>query len=800
MASTYENDLRLEEMATGENSGSWGTKTNTNLELIADAFGYGTEAITTNADTHTTTIADGTSDAGRAIYLKYTGTLDSACTITIGPNTVSKMWFIENATSGSQNIIISQGSGANITIGAGKTKIVYSDGAGAGAAFVEATDDISINSLFLDSLSLEGNATFGDNDKIIMGAGSDLQLYHDGTHSYISDVGEGPLRITSDGTGILLNKSVTESMGRFLTDGAVELFYDNTKTFETTSTGIDVTGTITTDELTVDTSNQVIINHSANGGGIRIDSTNGTNIGSLRFGDVADNYIGALEYNHTDDAMTMYVNNATRMTINSSGNVGIGTSSPAPDYGSDTALEISGASSPGIVINDTGQASKYGIHADSNDLKITYGTGALVTFQNDGNVGIGTSAPSPVGLGIVTGGGAKGVMLTRNGSSGNPTSGQGFGNFGFKGIMDGANSMAAAEASIEAIAAENHSGSTAATDLAFYTKPSGTGPGSGPTERVRITAAGNVGVGTSSPSNYNSTTYKNISVNGSVGATMELFIGGSLRAYFHAYGSVVALGSKVNHPVSFVQNDTIRATIDTSGNFHVAKTSASNAVGCTLNATGQGYFVVNNNVPLLVNRLGSDGTIVQFYNDSSGVGSISISGSSTAYNTSSDYRLKENVVALTGASARVNQLDVKRFNFIADDTNTLVDGFLAHEVADVVPEAITGAKDAMKDEEYEVSPAKGEIYTPLEAAYVDGEGNEVAPTDEVIHSTDVVEPETLAEGQLWRQTAEAVMGTRSVIDPQGIDQSKIVPLLTAALQEALTEITALKARVTTLEG
>ncbi|HAD29835.1 MAG TPA: hypothetical protein DCF96_14345, partial [Rhodobacteraceae bacterium] len=158
MASTYENDLRLEEMATGENSGSWGTKTNTNLELIADAFGYGTEAITTNADTHTTTIADGTSDAGRAIYLKYTGTLDSACTITIGPNTVSKMWFIENATSGSQNIIISQGSGANITIGAGKTKIVYSDGAGAGAAFVEATDDISINSLFVDA-ALDANGT-----------------------------------------------------------------------------------------------------------------------------------------------------------------------------------------------------------------------------------------------------------------------------------------------------------------------------------------------------------------------------------------------------------------------------------------------------------------------------------------------------------------------------------------------------------------------------------------------------------------------------------------------------------------
>ena len=66
MASTYVNDLRLEEMATGDQSGSWGTTTNTNLELIAEAFSFGTEAITTNADTHTTTIADGSTDPSRS--------------------------------------------------------------------------------------------------------------------------------------------------------------------------------------------------------------------------------------------------------------------------------------------------------------------------------------------------------------------------------------------------------------------------------------------------------------------------------------------------------------------------------------------------------------------------------------------------------------------------------------------------------------------------------------------------------------------------------------------------------------
>jgi len=141
---TYVNDLRLKEISTGDEAGTWGTSTNTNLELIAEAFSFGTEAITTNADTHTTTIADGSTDPGRSLFLKYTGTLDSTCTITIGPNTVSKLWFIENATSGSQSIIISQGSGANVTIPTGQTKAVYSDGAGSGAAIVDALVDLDL--------------------------------------------------------------------------------------------------------------------------------------------------------------------------------------------------------------------------------------------------------------------------------------------------------------------------------------------------------------------------------------------------------------------------------------------------------------------------------------------------------------------------------------------------------------------------------------------------------------------------------------------------------------------------------
>ena len=144
MASTYVNNLRLNEMATGDASGTWGTNTNTNLELIADAFGYGTEAITTNADTHSTVIADGSTDPGRALYLKYTGTLDSTCTITITPNTCSKVWIVENATSGSQSIVFQQGSGASVTIANGAVTVCYSDGGGSGANMYNALTDVAL--------------------------------------------------------------------------------------------------------------------------------------------------------------------------------------------------------------------------------------------------------------------------------------------------------------------------------------------------------------------------------------------------------------------------------------------------------------------------------------------------------------------------------------------------------------------------------------------------------------------------------------------------------------------------------
>ena len=136
---SYSNDLRLKEIATGDESGTWGTSTNTNLALIADAFSLGTKQMAADAN-ETFTMPDASADGVRSLYLKITSavSLTVTRTVTLAPNTVSKVWIIENATSGSQSITISQGSGATVTIANGSKVMIVTDGAGGGAAVTNA--------------------------------------------------------------------------------------------------------------------------------------------------------------------------------------------------------------------------------------------------------------------------------------------------------------------------------------------------------------------------------------------------------------------------------------------------------------------------------------------------------------------------------------------------------------------------------------------------------------------------------------------------------------------------------------
>ena len=138
MADTFSNDLRLRLQESGSNAGTWGDLLNGTITNIASGFGQGSEAIP-NASTHTITLADGTADEARSLYLKCTGG-GQACTVTLGPNTISKVWIIDNATS--YTLTFSQGSGANVAIAAGAVKVIATDGAGSGAAVVDTLDGL----------------------------------------------------------------------------------------------------------------------------------------------------------------------------------------------------------------------------------------------------------------------------------------------------------------------------------------------------------------------------------------------------------------------------------------------------------------------------------------------------------------------------------------------------------------------------------------------------------------------------------------------------------------------------------
>ena len=238
MASTYDNSLRLELIATGEAASTWGDKTNDNLTAIAAAFGYATQdgfAADANA---TTTVADGAADPARALYFKITSsaTLTATRTLTIAPNTISRVMWIENATTGSQSIAISQGSGANVTIPAGKTAVVYLDGAGAGAAVVDAMASLNIDgsisagaATFTGEITANGGIALGDNDKATFGAGDDLQIFSEGSggNSFINETGTGSLFINASNLYLRKGEATFENFIACTANGDVKIYHDN---------------------------------------------------------------------------------------------------------------------------------------------------------------------------------------------------------------------------------------------------------------------------------------------------------------------------------------------------------------------------------------------------------------------------------------------------------------------------------------------------------------------------------------------------------------------------------------------
>jgi len=259
----------------------------------------------------------------------------------------------------------------------------------------------------------------------------------------------------------------------------------------------------------------------------------------------------------------------------------------------------------------------------------------------------------------------------------------------------------------------------AATSLIFYTAANKSANGS---EKMRLIATGELGVGLSPTAGEGV-----LQLNGG------LRVAGS-GAADDTTGPYLFRTSGADH-LNIATSGVTRFQALSTGEVLVGKGSTSNAApGFMIDNSGKKVNIHrdDSNTHLFLNKTGSNtGIVATFAIATATKGTISITSSATSYNTSSDYRLKENIVSISDGITRLKQLLPKRFNFIADETNTLCDGFLAHEVSSTVPEAITGTKDA-----------------------VDSEGN---------------------------------------IDPQQIDQSKLVPLLVAAVQELIGKVETLEA-------
>ena len=712
---TYVNDLRLKEIGTGESSGTWGTETNVNLELIGEALGYATEGITTNADTHATTVADGSTDPGRAMYIKYTGTLDSACTITIGPNTMSRVHIIENAKSGSQNIIIKQGSGAEVTIPNGFVKAVYLDGAGSGAAVIEAFTDLSVGGKLLidgatptltigDAGAVDTKIVFDGNaqdfyiglddsaDDLVFGKGSTLGTTQAMAIDENMDVAFGPttnVTITNDGnedTLTLVSTDADANAGPNLrlyrnssspadndalgfvewegrNDNSQDVIYGQIAVYAS-----DVSDGTEDSNLYINTivggtvrnrinayASQVVINEESIDSDFRVESNGNAN---------------AIFVNGGDDRVTFF--NGT--TINTAS----GTDDGASHY-SDGRTDISRASAQPLNLRrrtDDGVIINFYKEASGSVTNI----GAVGTLTGD--LVIHSNTADHVGLRF---GNTRLQPCDNTGATSDGASDLGFSNSRFKDLYLSGKILAGITAAPTGVLLGNQLVSASATGSEIIAFRSDT----------------------------------SVAVNDICGA---LLIGnsdtdGTEDHFVGMYGKVSSTnGSQDLHFAagrSSYEGDAPHMTIVSGGQLCAGQTTAINSAHTFTRSQADNIAVFNNTVTsgnpygIQVRWSGAGsgvgGDYIATYTNTTGslvkkfcvAGDGDVTNANNSYGAISDERLKENIVDATDKLNDLKQIKIRNFNFKGNDTKQI--GVVAQELETIFPALITEREDRDAD-------------------------------------------------------------------------------------------------------